>query len=101
MAEWHDVPLGSIVIVEGIYSTRNEPMSYYDLKIWNETPHLFGTPDVKSGSMRVLLPRHHAIVGIFIGKQTAPLDKPMKAQRAGDSFAHARWPQKRRRHRRW
>lgn len=38
LAEWHTVPLGGIVIIEGVYSTRRELADRYDLKIWVECP---------------------------------------------------------------
>lgn len=38
LAEWHQVPVGGIVIIEGVYSTRNELLEYYDFTIWVETP---------------------------------------------------------------
>ncbi|WP_160723775.1 uridine kinase family protein [Bacillus sp. USDA818B3_A] len=34
LAEWHDVPAGEIVIIEGVYSTRMELANYYDFTIW-------------------------------------------------------------------
>ena len=34
LAEWHDVPVGGIVVVEGVYSTRSELAGYYDFRIW-------------------------------------------------------------------
>lgn len=39
LAEWHLVPLGGCVIIEGIYSTRKEIAHLYDFKIWLECPH--------------------------------------------------------------
>lgn len=33
LAEWHTVPIGGIVIVEGVYSIRNELADKYDLTI--------------------------------------------------------------------
>lgn len=38
LAEWHDVAVGGTVIVEGVFSTREELASMYDLKVWVETP---------------------------------------------------------------
>lgn len=38
MTEWHNVPAGGVVIIEGIYSTRRELSDFYDLKIWIECP---------------------------------------------------------------
>lgn len=34
LAEWHDVPLNSIVIIEGCYSLRHELTFFYDLTCW-------------------------------------------------------------------
>jgi uridine kinase len=39
LAEWHTVPAGEIVLIEGIYSTRKELRQFYDLLIWIECPH--------------------------------------------------------------
>lgn len=38
LAEWHDVPVGGIVIVEGNYSTRQELTAFYDFTIWVDAP---------------------------------------------------------------
>ncbi|WP_142063961.1 uridine kinase [Brevibacillus sp. AG162] len=38
LAEWHAVPVGGIVIVEGVYAIRRELATHYDLTIWIETP---------------------------------------------------------------
>lgn len=38
LAEWHEVPVGGIVVVEGIYSTRHELAKYYDLRILVDCP---------------------------------------------------------------
>ena len=38
MAEWHTVPLGGTVIIEGTYSTRQELAALYDYTIWVECP---------------------------------------------------------------
>ena len=38
MVEWHTVPIGGIVIVEGVYSIRKELASFYDFKIWFDCP---------------------------------------------------------------
>ncbi len=32
--EWHDVAVGGTVIVEGVFVTRQELASYYDLRVW-------------------------------------------------------------------
>jgi uridine kinase len=37
-AEWHRVPAGSIVIIEGVSSTRTELGNCWDLTIWVDTP---------------------------------------------------------------
>lgn len=39
LAEWHDVPAGGVVIVEGNYVIRPELRGYYDLRIWVEAPY--------------------------------------------------------------
>lgn len=38
LAEWHTVPIGGVVIIEGVYSIRNELASKYDFTIWVECP---------------------------------------------------------------
>ncbi len=38
LAEWHEVPAGGIVLVEGNYSTRQELIGFYDLTLWIEAP---------------------------------------------------------------
>ncbi|MFS0862542.1 uridine kinase [Fredinandcohnia sp. 179-A 10B2 NHS] len=38
LAEWHQVPVGGVVIIEGISSTRNEMTDYYDYKVFVDTP---------------------------------------------------------------
>jgi uridine kinase len=38
LAEWHDVPLESVVLVEGTYSTRRELASFYDYRIFVDCP---------------------------------------------------------------
>jgi len=37
-AEWHRVRAGSIVLIEGVSSTRSELGDYWDLSIWVDTP---------------------------------------------------------------
>jgi uridine kinase len=37
-AEWHDVPPGRLVIVEGVSSTRREVAAPWDLTIWVDAP---------------------------------------------------------------
>ena len=39
LAEWHEVPIGGIVIIEGNYSTRHELRAFYDFTIWIDAPH--------------------------------------------------------------
>lgn len=34
LAEWHTVPIGGIVIIEGVYCIRKELASKYDYRIW-------------------------------------------------------------------
>jgi uridine kinase len=38
LAEWHTVPAGGIVVIEGVYSTREELADYYDFTIWVDCP---------------------------------------------------------------
>lgn len=38
LAEWHAVPTGGIVIIEGVYALRKELVEIYDLKIWVDCP---------------------------------------------------------------
>ncbi|WP_044648415.1 uridine kinase [Paenibacillus terrae] len=38
LAEWHTVPAGGIVIIEGVYSIRKELEDKYDFKIWVDCP---------------------------------------------------------------
>jgi len=38
LAEWHNVPVGGIVIIEGVYSIRKELADLYDLTIWVDCP---------------------------------------------------------------
>ena len=37
-AEWHQIPTGGIVLVEGVSSTRTELGDCWDLTLWVETP---------------------------------------------------------------
>ena len=39
LAEWHSVPIGGIVLVEGNYSTRQELFGVYDYTVWIDAPH--------------------------------------------------------------
>ena len=38
LAEWHSVPVGEIVVVEGNYSTRQELFAFYDYTLWIAAP---------------------------------------------------------------
>lgn len=38
-AEWHDVPVGGTLIVEGVSSMRDELGIYWDFAIWLDCPH--------------------------------------------------------------
>ncbi|AWE07792.1 uridine kinase [Lysinibacillus sp. 2017] len=38
LAKWHTVPIGGIVIIEGVYTIRKELADKYDLKIWVNSP---------------------------------------------------------------
>jgi uridine kinase len=39
LAEWHDVPAGSPVVVEGIYSTSKPLADYFGFRIWVDAPY--------------------------------------------------------------
>ena len=39
LAEWHRVPVGGIVVVEGNYCTRRELFDLFDFTVWIEAPH--------------------------------------------------------------
>lgn len=38
LTEWHTVPVGGIVVIEGVYSLRNELVDKYDYTIWVDCP---------------------------------------------------------------
>lgn len=38
LAEWHTVPVGGIVIIEGVYAIRNELAGKYDFMVWVDCP---------------------------------------------------------------
>ncbi len=38
LMEWHDLPAGGTVIVEGVFSIRKELAPLYDVRVWVETP---------------------------------------------------------------
>jgi uridine kinase len=38
LAEWHEVPVGGIVIVEGCYSMQAELLPLYDFSVWVDCP---------------------------------------------------------------
>ena len=38
LAEWHTVPVGEIVVIEGVYTLRQELADYFDLKVWVDCP---------------------------------------------------------------
>lgn len=38
-AEWHDVAVGGVVVVEGVSSTRHELGEPWDLTVWVSTPY--------------------------------------------------------------
>ena len=38
LAEWHEVPPGVLVLIEGVYATRSALRPFLDLRIWVETP---------------------------------------------------------------
>ena len=37
-AEWHDVPAGGVLVVEGVSSTRSELAAPWDLQVWVDAP---------------------------------------------------------------
>jgi uridine kinase len=39
LAEWHDVPVGGTLIVEGVSSMRRELGEYWDYAIWVDAPY--------------------------------------------------------------
>lgn len=39
LADWHTVPVGGIVLIEGNYCTRQELFDYYDYTLWVDAPH--------------------------------------------------------------
>jgi uridine kinase len=42
LKEWHNVPVGGIVILEGLYSIRRELAEYLSYRIWVEIPRDVG-----------------------------------------------------------
>lgn len=38
LAEWQTVPVGGIVVIEGVYTLRKEIADFYDFTIWVECP---------------------------------------------------------------
>lgn len=38
LAEWHTVPVGGIVVIEGVYSLHDELVDKYDYTIWVDCP---------------------------------------------------------------
>lgn len=41
-AEWHDVPVGAVVVIEGVSATRRELDVAWDVRVWVEAP-----PDIR------------------------------------------------------
>jgi uridine kinase len=39
LAEWHDVPAGTVVVLEGVYSTSELLRGYCDCSIWVDCPY--------------------------------------------------------------
>jgi uridine kinase len=39
LAEWHTVPVGGTVVIEGNYCTRRELFDLYDYTVWIDAPH--------------------------------------------------------------
>ena len=58
LAEWHLVPTGGAVIVEGLYSTRTELRDFYDFTIWVEA-----APEVRLARGLPATARTHETVG--------------------------------------
>ncbi|MDA1036047.1 MAG: uridine kinase [Chloroflexi bacterium] len=42
LEEWHDVPTGGVVILDGVHSTRRELAGYLSYRIWVEVPRGVG-----------------------------------------------------------
>lgn len=38
LSEWHSVPIGGIVVIEGVYTLRNELIAKFDYTIWIDCP---------------------------------------------------------------
>lgn len=38
LADWHSVPVGGVVLVEGNFSTRAELIDFYDYTVWIDAP---------------------------------------------------------------
>ncbi|NBD22252.1 uridine kinase [Paenibacillus sp. T1] len=41
LTDWHSVPVGGIVMIEGCYALREELSSLYDIRIWVDSPREF------------------------------------------------------------
>jgi uridine kinase len=69
-AEWHDIPVGALLIVEGVSSTRSELAAPWDLTIWVEAPEELRLaralerdgPDMLPTWLSVWLPEENAYV---------------------------------------
>ncbi|HEY2297617.1 MAG TPA: hypothetical protein VGH43_07810 [Jatrophihabitans sp.] len=69
-AEWHDVPVGALLIVEGVSSTRADIPAPWDLTIWVEAPEELRLaralerdgPDMLATWLAVWLPEESAYV---------------------------------------
>ena len=69
-AEWHDVPVGALLIVEGVSSTRADIPAPWDLTIWVDAPEELRLaralerdgPDMLATWLAVWLPEESAYV---------------------------------------
>jgi uridine kinase len=38
LAQWHTVPVGGVVVIEGVYAIRKELAKLYDFRVWVHCP---------------------------------------------------------------
>jgi uridine kinase len=38
LAQWHTVPVGGVVVIEGVYAIRRELAELYDFRVWVHCP---------------------------------------------------------------
>jgi hypothetical protein len=55
LAEWHTVPIGGIVIIEGIYSIRRELLDKYDLQFGLIDQENYGFREVRKETEKKLV----------------------------------------------